>query len=223
MNLQRLRVALQRALRGPVKLFITDNTHVFLNANFKKKKWTLRLHWMFLKAPKEMARHIARYILTRNKESSKIIDRYIEKHWDWVRHPLPPIQTKGRYFDLQKMLDRLNKRYLNGRVKAKITWGKSQARRSYEQLQLGSYSTSRRLITLHPSLEQKFVPRFVVEATVFHEMCHALVPVKEINGRKQIHPPAFKKLEERYPNLEKAKRWEDKNLNRLFKKRKRGG
>lgn len=199
-------------------MIIHDNTHLFLTANFRKKKWVLRLHWMFLKASKEMPKAIAHYILRRDKESSKIIDRYIEKRWNWVRHPLPPIQTKGKYFDLQKMLDRLNRRYLKGRVKTQITWGSAANRRSYEQMQMGSYSTSRRLITIHPKLDQKFIPRTVVEATIFHEMCHALIPVKEKNGRKQIHPPSFKKMEEKYPHLRKAQVWEDKNFERLLKK-----
>lgn len=218
MKREKFRRALQRVLKDSVQLIVNDNTHVFLNANFRKKKWTVRLHWMFLKASKEMPKQIARYILARDKKNSKIIDRFIEKHWDWVRHPLPPIQTKGRYFDLQKIFNHLNQRYLKKKVKAQITWGPSTNRRAYEQMQMGSYSTSRRLITLHPHLDRKFVPRVVVEATIFHEMCHALVPVKEINGRKQIHPPAFKKLEEKYPYLRKAKIWEDKNFGKLLRK-----
>lgn len=217
MKQEKFRLRLQRSLREPVELIINDNTHVFLNAAFRKKRWVIRLHWMFLKASKEMPKHIARYLLTRNKENSKIIDHYIERHWHWVRHPLPPIQTKGKYFDLQKILGRLNRRYLKRKVSAKITWGPSNSRRAYEQMQMGSYSTSRNLITVHPHLDQKFVPRHVVEATVFHEMCHALVPVQEIKGRKQIHPPAFKKLEAKYPHVEKASQWEDKHLSWLLK------
>ncbi len=212
------RLALQRVLEGPVELFIHDNTHVFLNARFRKKKWFVRLHWIFLKAPSAMPKHLARYILTRDRESSKVIDRYIEKRWDWVRHPLPPIRTKGKYFDLQNIFDRLNRRYLQGKVGAKITWGSSKNRRAYEQMQMGSYSTSRNLITIHPKLDQKFIPRFVVEATVFHEMCHALVPIQEKNGRKQIHPPAFKKMEERYVHLERAKEWEEEHFSKLLKR-----
>lgn len=211
-------LSLQRALREPVELVVNDNTHVFLNGYFKKKRWVIRLHWMFLKAAGEMPKHIARYLLTRNKESSKIIDRYIEKHWHWVRHPLPSIETKGKYFDLQKVLARLNRRYLKGKVTAKIGWGPPNSRRAYEQMQMGSYSTSRNLITVHPHLDQKFVPKYVVEATVFHEMCHALVPVREVKGRKQIHPLSFKKLEARYPNLKKAQAWEDEHFSRLLKK-----
>lgn len=208
---------LQRILKEPVKLVINDNTHVFLNARPLKKGWIIRLHWIFFKKPAEIAKHIGQYVLNRNKQSSKIIDRYIEKHWHWVRHPLPPIRTKGRHYDLQKMLCSLNRRYLKGKVTAQITWGPKNQRRAYEQMQMGSYSTSRNLIEIHPALDQKFVPRYVVEASVFHEMCHALVPVQEKGGRKQIHPPAFKKLEARYPRLAKAVTWEEQNFSRLLK------
>lgn len=218
---ERFRLALQRVLKKPVTLIIHDNTHVFLNAYLEKQRWVVRLHWMFLKSPRGMAKQIARYLLTRNKKSSKLIDRYIEDRWHWVRHPLPPIQTKGKYFDLKKVFARLNRRYLKGKVTAKIGWGPKNNRRAYEQMQMGSYSTSRDLIAIHPNLDQKFVPKYVVEATIFHEMCHALVPVREVKGRKQIHPLVFKKLEAKYPHVEKAGEWEDKHLSWLLKKTKK--
>ncbi|MDO8527084.1 MAG: SprT-like domain-containing protein [Deltaproteobacteria bacterium] len=217
-TLKRLHFFLQKILGAPVRLTITDNTHVFLNAVFRKKMWYVRLHWMFPEAGLKIWKHVGHYILKHDRASSKEIDKYIEKKWHRVRHPLPPIETKGKVYDLAKMFQRLNRIYFKGQLKVLITWGKSATRRSYEQLQMGSYSTSRNLITLHPNLDQKFVPPFVVEATLFHEMCHAVLPVRTVNGRKQIHPPAFKKLEERYPPLAKARDWEEVNLARLFKK-----
>ncbi len=219
---EKLYAVLKKILCESIHLTITDNTHVFLNASYRKKMWHVRLHWMFTKAPSPIQHHVARYILNHNKKSSKVIDQFIEEHWHWVRHPLPSIVTKGKVYDLQKIFDRLNRLFLKGKIKAKITWGKSAARRSYEQLQMGSYSSSRRLITIHPSLDQKWVPRHVVEATIFHEMCHAMIPVKKINGRKQIHPLVFKKLEARYPHLQKVQKWEEKNLGSLLRKPGRG-
>lgn len=215
MRPERFQARLARVLRESVKLVVHDNTHVFVNARPQKKGWVIRLHWMFLKSP-AMAGHIGRYLSTRNKKSSKAIDRYIERHWNWVRHPMPPIRHKGRHYDLKKILNGLNRRYLGGRVTAQITWGPENRRRAYEQMQMGSYSTSRNLIVIHPSLDRKGVPRYVVEATVFHEMCHALLPVKEKGGRKQIHPPSFKKLEGRYPDLDKAIQWEDAHFAKLL-------
>ena len=218
LSAEKLRALLQHVLREPVQLTITDNTHVFLNACFKKKRWQMRLHWMFLEAPISVQEQVARYILTHSKTSSKAVDQFIEDHWHWVRHPLPPIQTKGKIYDLEKIFDALNVDYFDGKVKAKITWGKSPSRRSYEELQMGSYSTSRQLITVHPHLDQKFVPHYVVEATIFHEMCHAVLPVQKVGGRKQIHPPAFKKLEEKYIHYAKAREWEEEHLTKLFRK-----
>lgn len=212
-----LHTVLKKILRSPVHLTITDNTHIFLNASYRKKSWHVRLHWMFAKASLAVQQQVARYILNHNKKSSKMIDQFIEKHWHWVRHPLPPIVTKGRIYNLQKIFDRLNRRVFKKRLKTKITWGKNRSKKGYEQLQMGSFSTSRNLITLHPSLDQKWVPHYVVEATVFHEMCHAIVPITRLNGRKQIHSPQFKTLEKRYPHLLKAKRWEEKYLGRLLR------
>lgn len=214
-NAQRFRRALSRRLKEPVRLIVHDNTHIFLTAHFRKKIWTVRIHWMFLRS-QAMAREIARYLLKRDKSSSQAIDLYIEDHWHWVRHPLPPIRTKGRFYDLQKIFGRLNRKFWRGRINAKITWGSDSKRAIYEQLQMGSFSSSRRLITVHPRLDHKKVPRTVVEATIFHEMCHAALPVRRVGGRRQIHPPAFKRLEARYPFLKKAIRWEEQHLGKIL-------
>lgn len=212
--------ALEKAFREPVALILTDNAHLFFNIYFKKKRWMVRLHWMFLKAPhiQEMADHIARYTFYRNKKSSKAIDQYIEDHWHWVRHKMPPIQTQGKYYDLQAIFDDLNQRYLEGRVHCKITWSRPSVQRFKNQLQMGNYSTSKNLITIRPRLDQKFVPKYVVEATVFHEMCHALIPVLKVNGRRMIHSREFTVMEKRYAHLGKAHRWEDRNFSRLLGK-----
>ncbi|MDP2600155.1 MAG: SprT-like domain-containing protein [Deltaproteobacteria bacterium] len=217
----RLHVILKKILKGPVRLTVTDNTHVFLNASYRKKIWHVRLHWMFAKASPAVQQQAAQYILNHNKKSSKVIDQFIEDHWHWVRHPLPPIVVKGKIYNLESIFSRLNRRFFRKKLKSKITWGKSGGRQGYEQLQMGSYSTSRDLITVHPSLDQKKVPHYVVESTVFHEMCHAVIPVQKINGRKQIHPPAFKKMEAQYPHLKKAQKWEEENLGTLLRKSRR--
>lgn len=221
-KVENFRRMLQCRLREPVRLIVHDNTHVFLTAHFRKKIWTIRLHWMFLRSP-AMAREIACYLMKRDKASSHAIDRYIEDHWHWVRHPLPPIRTKGRVYDLQKIFDALNRRFWRGRRKicAQITWGSDSKRAIYEQLQMGSFSSSRRLITIHPRLDHKKVPRTVVEATIFHEMCHAALPVRRVGGRRQIHPPAFKRLEARYPFLKKAIAWEERHLGKILMRPKR--
>lgn len=213
-----LEQVLEKYLQKKVLLTLTDNASIFLNAKLVKGVWHLRLHKMFLRAKPELWRDIAHFSETHNKAASGNIDRYIEDHWHEVKHRMPPIVTKGKVYDLEKIFNALNRRYLQNQVTAKITWGEKATRRAYEQMQMGSYSTSKNLITVHPHLDQKFVPEYVVEATIFHEMCHAVLPAKKINGRRQIHPPAFKKLEERYVHLKKAQEWEGKNLRLLLKK-----
>lgn len=214
-NLQQI---LGKHLKAKIALKITDNASVFLRADYRRRVWHIRLHWMFQKAEPSLQKHIARYIDDHNKESSSLIDRFIEDHWHWVHHRMPPIVTKGKIYDLEKLFKKLNRDFLEDKVTAKITWGPSASRRAYEQLQMGSYSTSKNLITVHPHLDQKFVPQYVVEGTIFHEMCHALVPVRKVNGRREIHPPTFKTMETIYPHLKKALEWEGKNLSLLMRK-----
>jgi hypothetical protein len=72
------------------------------------------------------------------------------------------------------------------------------------------------LIRIHCSLDRSFVPRFFVEAVVFHEMLHQVHEIPVVNGRHHFHTPAFRAHERTFEWAEAAERWEKENLNRLL-------
>jgi hypothetical protein len=72
------------------------------------------------------------------------------------------------------------------------------------------------MIRIHPLLDQPFVPRYVVETIVFHEMLHQLIPRQRVNGRWRVHPPAFRLQERRFPYYRQAKQWQHRHLARLL-------
>ena len=86
----------------------------------------------------------------------------------------------GRVYNLRQIFKRLNGLYFNGQVKARLEWGKSRGQKSRRSREFGSYYYKERLIRAHPVLDQAWVPLFVVESVMHHEMCHQVcVTVKK--------------------------------------------
>ena len=92
--------------------------------------------------------------------------------------------------------------------------------RRRRSIRFGSYTPVDELIRIHPYLDQAFVPEFFVRYIVFHEMLHAHMGIEETpNGRRRIHPPAFRRREEEYGDYDRAVAWmnDESNLRRLLR------
>ena len=120
------------------------------------------------------------------------------------------------------ILTELNARYFHNASEARITWGASGTRRRRRSIQLGCYVGRERLIRIHPSLDQPFVPRHYVAWVVFHEMLHEVFGVEGDGGRRSLHPPEFMAIEQSFPGYETCLRWEEANLDRLLRYRSPG-
>jgi hypothetical protein len=169
-------------------------------------------------------RALARYIARNDTEASAQINTYIDQHQNKIRHSLPArprkinITTQGQFFDLEEIFDSLNQRYFGGRIEARITWGRRRigSARRHGSVKMGSYFVEDQLIRIHCSLDRSFVPRFFVEAVVFHEMLHQVHEIPMVNGRHHFHTPAFRAHERTFEWAEATERWEKENLNRLL-------
>ena len=127
----------------------------------------------------------------------------------------------GKYHDLGPIFCCLNESFFAGAVDAQIRWGRRITRRRKwfrrsVNMTLGSYCRRRKLITIHPNLDRPLVPRYFVEAIIFHEMCHQITGGEVVNGRRRLHTRQFKEQEIRYPEFEKARIWAKKNLRYLL-------
>ncbi len=133
------------------------------------------------------------------------------------------IPVLGRCFDLQQIFDDLNARFFDGKIQATIGWGRQRPRTGWRfcrsrRIVLGSYHSRRRAITIHPHLDRPRVPRYVIEAVVFHEMCHQLVPDVRVGGRRQMHTRPFWEQVKRYPQHAEALKWERENVRYLLRR-----
>ena len=69
---------------------------------------------------------------------------------------------------------------------------------------------------MHPRLKQSLVPIYVLEFTLYHEMCHQFAPSYKRNGSWQSHHSEFRKKEKEYKNFKDARNWEKNNWHKLL-------
>lgn len=186
--------------------------------------YQIRLHRMFQSAPDTIWQVLLTYIRCPDRSARQTLRAYIQKH----RHLILPrpaprqtvqqvLQPRGQYFDLEAIYQSLNHAYFDNRVQATITWMRRAPQRPRVSIRFGSYHAVDRLIRIHRLLDQAFVPRYVIENVIFHEMLHDRIPRRLINGRWRAHPPEFRQAEQRFPQHRQAEKWQQRNLHRLLR------
>lgn len=214
--------------RGQVNVTLTDNRYTMISVRraavrgHGTRRYDVRLHCMFADADPVITRALARYVADNDRDASRVLGDFIDANQDVVRGrtrrtPAPLILTAGDHHDLRDIFDGLNARYFDGAIAAAITWGaRSGSPRRRSSIKMGSYSVEERLIRIHRSLDRAFVPRFFVEAIVFHEMLHQVHDIKVKNGRREFHSKAFLADECRFERYLEARAWEREHLEALL-------
>ena len=210
-----------RRLSRPVRLYVTDNRSTMISFKREKDLLVLRVHHMFLGAPPEVVRAIADYAGRSARSASARIDAYVRQNEKAIRAghrrgPRARLRAQGASWDLREILERINDAYFDGRIEARIGWGRAPAGRSRRTIRMGVYDHQTSTIRIHPALDRPDVPRFFVEYIVFHEMLHQAIPGKDRGRRRQHHGPEFLRRERAYPDYERAVAWERENISLLL-------
>lgn len=217
---QRKRLAheLSLHLQEPVAVMWHTNRHSMLSVKRLRLGYQFRMHVIFSAGAPHLVQAIARLARHNDRQASVVIDRFILEHADAIAHSATPreVETAGSCFDLQELFDTLNGRFFDGKVRARITWGRGSQKRR-RSIKLGSYHASERLIRIHPALDQAFVPRYFIDFVIFHEMLHEQLGVTEQGSRRCVHPPEFRALEARFPHAKEAWAWEKANIGKLLR------
>ncbi len=186
---------------------------------------SLRLNRFFMDAPEEVARDLLAWARNgrRAKKACKRLDAWIAA----AIQRLPPkparalrLRTRGAVHDLEALTAPLidgvfQSIYGKQFPPPALTWGRRMPRRARHTLRLGSFDRERRLIRIHPVLDQKNVPSWFVAFVLYHEILHDLVPDEE--GGSRHHSRRFRELEAAHPDYERALRWEKRNVARLIR------
>jgi hypothetical protein len=225
---ERARAELQERIsaylqRSRARVVLTDNVHTMLSIKRGQGVLTFRLHHLFVGAPAAVARAVARYAETHERESALLLRDYVDTKESLIRRREDPrpvtLDVEGRWHNLQELFDGLNATYFGGTIKARITWGpRSRRRRARDSIQLGSYTMEDGLIRIHPVLDAKDVPRFFVEWIIYHEMLHEVHDMPVVGGRRVYHTPEFLRAEARFEHHAQAVSWEQANRHKLLER-----
>jgi predicted metal-dependent hydrolase len=113
--------------------------------------------------------------------------------------------ARGRFYDLDKIFQRLNRRYFDGRLeKPTLTWSQRRTRHI-----LGHHNPRHDTLVVSKTLDAPDIPDWLVEYILFHEMLHLKHPSRLIKGRLHRHTKAFRAEEQRFPYYEEAQNWLD--------------
>lgn len=111
--------------------------------------------------------------------------------------------ARGRVYNLDRLFDRLNRNYFDGRLaKPTLTWSQRRTRRI-----LGHHDSVHDTIVISKTLDTRDVPEWFVEYILYHEMLHIKHPARLIDGRRYYHTNAFRADERRFPRYDEAQVW----------------
>lgn len=218
-------VRLAPALGFRPEVTLTDNRVAIVSVKKYLGGAALKIHRCFASATEDVFAALARFIKRSDRSAKKVIKGFYEASVPMRAAPRiarkrRAVFSKGEHYDLAQILDDLNTRYFGSKIMARITWGRSRNHhRGFKRsrhITLGSYDRQGKLVIIHPNLDRERVPRFFVEAIVFHEMCHELVEGETKGGRRRIHTPGFRDMEKRFPMFVEARRWAKENMNYLL-------
>lgn len=124
--------------------------------------------------------------------------------------------SKGEFYDLDGIFEKVNQIYFQNAIpKPVLSWS---TRKTYRIL--GHHDSTHETIIISKSLDDKSVPKYVVEYVVFHEMLHIFHPTIHQNGRRYNHTPAFRRDERKFLYFNEAENWIGQNVKTLKRKAK---
>ena len=217
----RLEQRLRRGLGLPVTVTVTNNRRTMISTRRQVGHLEVRLHRMFLAADEATLENLVAYLDDGDPRASRAVGGFIRANRDLItkRPRRVAVRTRGEHYDLAAILDEIVARHFSANAVegVVITWGKRPPRgRRRRSIRLGTYTHERRLIRIHPALDQEFVPGFFVRFVVFHELLHHVIPPRTTRGRTIYHTAEFKRRERAHPDYRRAVDWENENIERLL-------
>ena len=214
---QALHVALERGLGQPLDLTLTMNRRRMLSARHEGSGYVARMHALFVGCDAALEHALVAFIQGQ-RWPRQVLAAHVQQHRDAVlaARPQEQARARGRFHDLSELLDEVlgDLAELEPPAGLSILWGRHS--RGQRSIRLGSYDFDRRLIRIHPALDQPWVPSYFVEYVIFHEVLHAILPPTSSAGRRAIHHRAFCAMERTFYRYEEALAWERANLGRLL-------
>ncbi|MBI4828848.1 MAG: hypothetical protein HY804_08575 [Nitrospinae bacterium] len=212
---------LTRELGANTSVTFTDNRKTMISVTRQRGKSCVRLSRLFALADEPVLREVIAFLSGKSPTLAGAARAFINR----VPAGAPPgkvkTRSRGRHYHLGGIARKLNRRYFDGALAVKITWGKAPARRPgarrRRSIQYGSFDESLNLIRIHPVLDSAFVPPLFIELVVYHEMLHKKLGVYGSRAaRRALHGREFLKLERAFEGYPEAMAWEKQHLDGLL-------
>jgi predicted metal-dependent hydrolase len=187
--------------------------------------FSVRLSDVLRDAPAEFHQSLAQ-ILVRKLFRRRVPAKDLQVYRDYLKHVSVHEKTienrrlrgrkiittaRGEAYDLEEIFLFLNQIYFqNALPRPVLTWSAKKTFRI-----LGHHDAAHKTIAISKSLDDRRVPRFVVEYVVYHEMLHIKHPTEHRNGRRYNHTPAFRRDEAAFAYFEEAEQWIEQNVSSL--------
>lgn len=199
-----------------------------------RRGWVVRLHRVFADAPTEIRADLASWIRVgrRARRAGRDLGAWTERAI--ADQPAAPrrrvtLQPVGDVHDLARLSHGLLGAEFTGefgdeRPTPEVTWGRRGKSRARGRLQLGSFQPEGNLVRIHPVLDQRAVPAWLVRYVLFHEHLHAALPSETdpATGRTSHHGRRFRERERAYSDYARALLWERQHLGRLLRSARAG-
>lgn len=187
----------------PLTVTLTANRVRFLGFAFIDGACNLRINREFLGAADDVLQAVVEWISNPGRPCPETIRSFIRSCAPRPRgHRRIVLRPRGFCHDLEDMSKRVNEQFFQGRVNARITWGRSN-RRKVRSRRLGSFQRQSNVIRVNPVLDRPEVPPAFIEYVIYHEMLHA---VQDPGARP--HDSQFQRALRRHPMHRWAIDWQ---------------
>jgi hypothetical protein len=208
-----------------VEVAFHGNSSTMVSRTVRADRAALRLHRIFSEAPEDLLWAIVRCFFARLHGATTRAYRarlkdYVALRRQEILRPVPPTRTlppAGRVFDLEEIRSRVSGRYFPGMDPVQIAWSRKVLRRLMGKW-IETPPPFPNLVLINRLLDAPQVPHYYLEFLVFHELLHEAIPAHRSSGRWVHHPPEFRARERQFPEYERARDWERKNVVRLYRR-----
>ncbi len=212
---------LENRIGKKLQLKINDNRSTMLSVKWEPDCTKVSLHRMFLNAPQNIMDELACYLKGKQKKLAPSVKAYIEDNLQTLDYShqldVSKLETKGNVFNLNKIYRHLNRSYFDNALDLFITWFGNDQKKPGQKITFGLFNDILRLIKINRLLDHDYIPTYLIEYVIYHEMLHCVYPTYvDSKGMKHIHSKEFKEREKQFKYYQEARRWMKENEEFLF-------
>ncbi|WP_242054480.1 M48 family peptidase [Nostoc sp. FACHB-190] len=171
----------------------------------------LKMNEGFINAEEEVLQALVKCTLFgKNPESTRLIrgfassEEYIAVllELDLIAEVIAE-NPQGNFYNLNELFDQLNFEYFAANlVKPRLVWSQIKTYRKF-----GHYEPARDRVVISTTLDNAYIPKFVPEFVLYHELLHKYHGTKWVNGKRMVHTSQFRTDERKFKFYTEADEW----------------